>query len=44
MESFTKHRAGIKPRVLLVDLHELPAPRQTLDEIKFVCRPNESLC
>jgi hypothetical protein len=29
-------RSGMKPRVLLVDLHGLPDPRQTLDEVRFV--------
>ena len=28
-------RAGMKPRVLLIDLHELPKPRETLDEVRF---------
>ena len=27
---------GMKPRVLLIDLHELAAPRETLDEVRFV--------
>ena len=26
---------GMKPRVLLIDLHELPKPRETLDEVRF---------
>lgn len=29
-------RLGMKPRVLLIDLHELPKPRETLDEVRFV--------
>jgi hypothetical protein len=28
-------RAGMIPRVLLIDLHELPKPRETLDEVRF---------
>lgn len=27
---------AMKPRVLLVDLHQLPHPRATLDEVRFV--------
>ncbi len=27
---------GMKPRLLLVDLHELPRPRETLEEVRFV--------
>jgi DNA-binding response OmpR family regulator len=29
-------RPGTKPRVLLIDLYELPKPRETLDEVRFV--------
>jgi DNA-binding response OmpR family regulator len=29
-------RSGMKPRVLLIDLHELPKPRETLDEVRVV--------
>jgi DNA-binding response OmpR family regulator len=29
-------RPGMKPRALLIDLHELPKPRETLDEVRFV--------
>lgn len=29
-------RAGMKPSVLLIDLHDLPTPRETLDEIRLV--------
>jgi hypothetical protein len=29
-------RSGMKPRVLLIDLHELPKPRETLDEVRLV--------
>ena len=29
-------RTGMTPRVLLIDLHELPNPRETLDEVRFV--------
>ena len=29
-------RPGMKPRVLLIDLRELPTPRETLDEVRFV--------
>ena len=34
-------RPEMKPRVLLIDLHELPTPRETLDEVRFVL-PSES--
>jgi len=29
-------RPDMKPRLLLIDLHELPSPRETLDEIRFM--------
>ncbi len=29
-------RSGMKPRVLLIDLHELPKPRETLDEVRLL--------
>jgi hypothetical protein len=34
---------GMKPRVLLIDLHELPNPRETLDEVRFVLPPERVL-
>jgi hypothetical protein len=36
-------RTGMKPRVLLIDLHELPNPRETLDEVRFVLPPERVL-
>jgi hypothetical protein len=36
-------RSGMKPRVLLIDLHELPNPRETLDEVRFVLPPERVL-
>ena len=36
-------RAGMKPRVLLIDLHGLPNPRETLDEVRFVLPPERVL-
>jgi hypothetical protein len=36
-------RIGMKPRVLLIDLHELPNPRETLDEVRFVLPPERVL-
>jgi len=29
-------RPGMKPRLLLIDLHELPRPRETLDEVRLI--------
>lgn len=34
---------GMKPRVLLIDLHGLPKPRQTLDEARVVLPPDRVL-
>jgi hypothetical protein len=34
---------GMKPRVLLIDLHELPKPRETLHEVRFVLPPERVL-
>ena len=34
---------GMRPRVLLIDLHELPDPRETLDEVRFVLPPERVL-
>lgn len=34
---------GMKPRVLLIDLRELPKPRETLDEVRFVLPPERVL-
>ena len=34
---------GMKPRVLLIDLHELPKPRETLDEVRFELPPERVL-
>lgn len=31
---------GMQPRVLVVDLHELPRPRETLDEVRSVLPPD----
>jgi hypothetical protein len=36
-------RAGMKPRVLLIDLHGLPTPRETLDDARFVMPPKRVL-
>src|SRR6266508_3201964 len=36
-------RPGMRPRVLLIDLHELPNPRETLDEVRFVLPPERVL-
>lgn len=36
-------RPNMKPRVLLIDLHELPNPRETLDEVRFVLPPERVL-
>jgi hypothetical protein len=36
-------RPGMKPRVLLIDLHELPNPRETLDDVRFVLPPERVL-
>ncbi len=36
-------RPGMKPRVLLIDLHGLPDPRETLDEVRFVILPERVL-
>ena len=36
-------RPGMKPRVLLIDLHGLPDPRETLDEVHFVIPPERVL-
>lgn len=36
-------RPGTKPRVLLIDLHGLPDPRGTLDEVRFVVPPERVL-
>jgi DNA-binding NtrC family response regulator len=36
-------RPGMKPRVLLIDLHELPNPLETLDEVRFVLPPERVL-
>jgi hypothetical protein len=33
----------MKPRVLLIDLHELPNPRETLDEVASVMPPERVL-
>jgi hypothetical protein len=33
----------MKPRALLIDLHELPTPRVTLEEVRFVLPPNRVL-
>jgi hypothetical protein len=30
------HRPGMKPRLLLIDLHELPKPRETLEEVRLI--------
>jgi hypothetical protein len=36
-------RPGMKPRVLLVDLHELSNPRDALDDVRFVMPPERVL-
>lgn len=36
-------RPAMKPRVMLIDLHELPKPRETLDEVRFVLPPERVL-
>jgi hypothetical protein len=36
-------RPGMTPRVLLIDLHELPHPREALDEVRFVMPPERVL-
>lgn len=36
-------RPGMKPRVLLIDLHGLADPRETLDEVRFVIPPERVL-
>lgn len=36
-------RPGMKPRVLLIDLHELRKPRETLEEVRFVLPPEQVL-
>jgi hypothetical protein len=36
-------RPGMKPRVLLIDLHKLPNPREMLDEVRFVLPPERVL-
>jgi DNA-binding response OmpR family regulator len=36
-------RPGLTPHVLVIDLHELPAPCQTLDEVRLVLPPNQVL-
>jgi hypothetical protein len=32
-------RPGMRPRVLLIDLRELPKPRETLEEVRIVLPP-----
>jgi hypothetical protein len=39
----TYRRAGMKPRVLVIDLHGLPDPRTTLDEVRFLIPSNRVL-
>ena len=39
----TYRRPGMEPRVLLIDLHELPNPRETLDEVRVVLAPERVL-
>ena len=34
---------GMTPRVLLIDLRELPKPRETLEEVRFVLPPERVL-
>ncbi len=36
-------RPGMTPRVMLIDLHGLPDPRETLDEVRFVLPPERVL-
>src|SRR5919204_176700 len=36
-------RPGMKPRVLVIDLRELPRPRETLDEVRVVLPPERVL-
>lgn len=36
-------RPGMKPRALLIDLHKLPKPRETLEEVRFVLPPQRVL-
>ena len=36
-------RPGMTPRVLLIDLRELPKPRETLEEVRFVLPPERVL-
>lgn len=36
-------RPGMKPRVLLIDLRELPKPREALEEVCVVLRPERVL-
>ena len=36
-------RPGMTPRVLVIDLHGLPNPRATLDEVRFVMPPGRVL-
>jgi hypothetical protein len=37
------HRAGMRPRVLLIDLHALPRPREMLNELRVVLPPERIL-
>jgi DNA-binding response OmpR family regulator len=36
-------RPGMKPRVVIIDLQGLPEPRNVLDELRFVIRPDRVL-
>jgi hypothetical protein len=36
-------RPGMTPRVLLIDLRELPKPRETLEEVRFAVPPERVL-
>jgi hypothetical protein len=36
-------RSGMKPRVLVIDLHGLAEPRETLDEVRLVIPPDRVL-
>jgi hypothetical protein len=36
-------RAELKPRVMIVDLHGLPDPRNVLDELRYVIQPDRVL-
>jgi len=36
-------RPDMKPRVLVIDLHELPRPRETLEEVRIVLPPDRVL-